>query len=175
MNRTLLTVIGTIVSLFVLGIVFFIGLCCGVSLESNSADQSAAETSSSTSVTNSGAALNQSGNQNTIDNQASAPNSLETVINNNGFSTGVVNGLSGVIQNGTGACINDVCYDLAGPSQTINVTSHGIQMISGKHTLSISAGRLRVDGTDYGRAPTHGRVKITAGGRVLVNGTVRQG
>lgn len=179
MNRTFLVVIGTIVSLFVLGIVFFIGLSCGVSLESHSATQSAAEPQSSNLVINSSDApikigdQNTNFDQNTDDDQDSASTASETVINNNGSSIVMNNGPSGVIQNSTGTCINGVCYDLAGPSRTLSVTSDGVRISSGKFSLSISSGRLCINGTDYGRAPTHGRVKIMPGGRVFVNGTER--
>jgi hypothetical protein len=169
MNRTLLIVVGTIVSLFVVGTIFFLGLFCGVSLENHSDDPAAVEAQAPALLIDKDNA------------QSSIRNSAGTVISSSGSNTVTVNSpAGGMMVNGTSGfgsgtepCINSVCYALPGVSHTINVIDGSMQITAGKHTLTVSDGRLCIDGMDYGRAPTKGRVRMTLGGRVFVNETER--
>jgi hypothetical protein len=70
--------------------------------------------------------------------------------------------------------LNGVSYDIPGGGVTLYIFNGTTKMFNRSHTVVISGSHLLIDGAGYGEAPASGQLRLTAGGRVFVNGVERR-
>ncbi len=148
----------TVASVVVLGTVFFVGLCCGVSLAGDSDSRSVLVSSATSDPTQQNNPPTYGPGSTVIYNAASADTAANMPAAGNGDSRFQINGVE---------------YDLSGEPCTVRTTADGLEMTSADATLQVSGGRLSMNGVKYGRVPSGGRVKITSQGVLFINGVRR--